>query len=92
MKRIFLLVAFVGAAISGFLWWKRREVERAESVTRDPWPSVVAETKAAAPQPAAPVSAISAQQPEPTQKPEAKKVAKKAVKKATKKVDADPTS
>ena len=89
MKRFILLVSLVGAAISGFLWWKRREVERAESVARDPWPSVVAETKVSQPQAVTPAPI---DQMESKTQSEVKKPTKKATKKATKKVEADPTS
>lgn len=99
MKRFILLVSLVGAAISGFLWWKRREVERAESVSRDPWPSAVAEATVTPPRPSAPPV-----QPDATQKvessagaesshtPPAKKAVKKVAKNVAKKVDADPGS
>lgn len=84
MKRFLLLVSMVGAAVAGFLWWKRREVLRAESVTQDPWPSAVAETPAIAAQPvipAQPVTTVTNEQPIP----------KKPRKKTTKTVEADPT-
>jgi hypothetical protein len=99
MKRFILLVSLVGAAISGFLWWKRREVERAESVSRDPWPSVVAEATVSPPRPTAPATQLDAPQKvqssagaESSHKPPAKKAVKKVAKKAAKKVDADPSS
>lgn len=82
MKRFILFVSLVGAAVSGFLWWKRREVTRAETVAQDPWPSVVAE---------APVVASTPVTPDPIEPPEPKKVPRKTTKKAIKKPEADPT-
>jgi cytoskeletal protein RodZ len=97
MKRLIILVSLVGAAVSGFLWWKRREVSRAEAVAQDPWPSVVAEspapTKAPTPAPAPapqPVTPAASEQPASSEQAEAKVAAKKTTKKATKKVEADP--
>lgn len=84
MKRFLLLVSMVGAAVAGFLWWKRREVLRAESVTQDPWPSAVAETPVAAPQPVIPAQPVTPVTNEPP-------IPKKPRKKTTKKVEADPT-
>ena len=97
MKRLIILVSLVGAAVSGFLWWKRREVSRAEAVAQDPWPSVVAESPAPAkaptpaPTPAPqPVAPVASEQPAASEQSEAKVAAKKTTKKATKKVEADP--
>ena len=93
MKRLIILVSLVGAAVSGFLWWKRREVSRAEAVAQDPWPSVVAESPASAkaPTPAPqPVAPAASEQPATSEQSEAKVAAKKTTKKATKKVEADP--
>ncbi len=87
MKRFILFVSLVGAAVSGFLWWKRREVMRAETVAQDPWPSVVAEAPAVTPSPVTPSPVT----PDPTEPPEPKKVPRKTTKKAIKKPEADPT-
>jgi hypothetical protein len=84
MKRFLLLVSMVGAAVAGFLWWKRREVLRAESVTQDPWPSAVAETPVAASQPVIPAQPVTPVTNEPP-------IPKKPRKKTTRKVEADPT-
>ena len=50
MKRFLLLASLVGSAIAGFLWWKRKEVARANEIARDPWPSVIEETRTDFPQ------------------------------------------
>lgn len=87
MKRFILFVTLLGAAASGFLWWKRREIAKAESVTQDPWPSAVTSS--------VPIGLDDipvTKSPESTDsQPVAKKVVKKAVKRTTKKEEADPT-
>jgi hypothetical protein len=89
MKRLIIFVSLAGAAVSGFLWWKRREVSRAEAVAQDPWPSVVAAAPAPVPVPV-PAPAPQPVTPAASEQSEAKATPKKTTKKATKKVEADP--
>lgn len=61
MKRFVVLIAVIGSAVAGFLWWKRKEVSRAGEISRDPWPSVINETRTEVSQESAAGSATAAE-------------------------------
>ncbi|MDE0975084.1 MAG: hypothetical protein OSA11_08360 [Candidatus Nanopelagicales bacterium] len=42
MKKFLGLVLMIAAGVSGFLWWKQKQVIVANEVAADPWPAAVA--------------------------------------------------
>ncbi|MCF8531161.1 MAG: hypothetical protein K9G05_06685 [Candidatus Nanopelagicales bacterium] len=85
MKRFLVLLSLIGSAVAGFLWWKKREIARAQSVSADPWPQVVAETTTvvAPASTAQPASDSELQEPPAPSKPAAKAKPRKATKKSS---------
>ena len=77
MKKFLGSVLMIAAGVSGFLWWKQKQVIVANEVAADPWPAALASPGVDSPGVASP-GVAQAQAPTDTGTPKVAPAAKKA--------------